>query len=337
MPFFSRPNLDDLQFKQTPNTVLSLSGQTRIRTWSGLTLSDGAGGDILVTASGASSATTEGYVLTYLNGSISLQPSSASGGTFTFDTDRATTRSGIPSVNVGGACTVNNFLEGYFFPAVGPSSSLSIASGGASREFGDSAVGNLCYRAERETNQICFVAVDDDADGSFDNIIVSGPIAGDCCGTVSYTYPGTCPIPPTGTSQTSVSYSVCVESTAVPTEVSTSSANITWRNKRFTLKSSTLYTDGTISAALSGGELSTSIGKTLSNQVFNNEFFYYVYPSSFGTPNFTVNGLPNNAWGNAGTGTLFKISYTNAQSYVNEYYVARSDSRITGTYNIVIS
>lgn len=335
MPFFSRPNLDDLQFKQTPTSVLSLSGQTRIRTWSGLTLSDGAGGDILVTASGASSATTEGYVLTYLNGCISLQPSSASGGTFTFDTDRATTRSGIPSVNVGGACTVNNFLEGYFFPAVGPSSSMSIASGGASREFGDSAVGSVCYKAERETYQICLVAVDDDANGSYNNIIVSSCIAGDCCGTVPYTYPGTCPIPPTGTSQTSVSYGVCVESECA--EVSTSSASITWRNKRFTLKSGTLYTDGTISAALSGGELSTSKSKTLSNEVFNNEFFYYVYPSSFGTPNFTVNGLPNNAWGNAGTGTLFKISYTNVNGYANEYYVARSDSRITGTYNISIS
>jgi hypothetical protein len=44
-------------------------------------------------------------------------------------------------------------------------------------------------------------------------------------------------------------------------------------------------------------------------------------------------GVPNDD----GSGTLFKISYTNAQSYVNEYYVARSDSKITGTYNIVIS
>ena len=86
MTFFSRPVLEELQFKQTTGTTLSLSGLTKIRTSSGLTLSDGVGGDVLITASGASSATTEGYVLTYMNGLISLQPSSSTGGTFQFDT-----------------------------------------------------------------------------------------------------------------------------------------------------------------------------------------------------------------------------------------------------------
>ena len=62
-----------------------------------------------------------------------------------------------------------------------------------------------------------------------------------------------------------------------------------------------------------------------------------MYPSSFGTPNFTVNGQPNNGWGNAGAGTLYKFDYTNTYGYKNQYYVARSDNRISGTYNIVIS
>ena len=46
MPFFARPNLTDEQFKQLKgdNEILTLSGQTRIATTSGLTLSDGAGG-----------------------------------------------------------------------------------------------------------------------------------------------------------------------------------------------------------------------------------------------------------------------------------------------------
>lgn len=330
MAFFSRPNLEDLQFKQTPGSVLSLSGMTRIRTWSGLTLSDGVGGDIPVTATGA----TDGYVLTYTSGLISLQASSASGGTTIFDTHRPTTRSGVPVVNVSGACTINNFLEGYFFPAVGPSSSISVASGGASRQFGDAGYGNLNYSATRETNQICLVAVNDNAVAGYNNIILSSPIVGNCSGTVAYTYPGSCPIPPTGTSQTTVSYGVCVKDTSQCTSIS--SASITWRNQRFAFQSTTLYTDASIVPALSGGELSTTKAKTIT-LTFNNQFFYYVYPSSFGTPSFTVNGLPNNAWGNAGTGTLFKINYTNSNGYLNQYYVARSDSRITGTYNIAIS
>lgn len=45
-----------------------------------------------------------------------------------FDSARPTSRSGIPSVNVGGA-TVGEFLEGYFFPAVAPTISFSSLGG----------------------------------------------------------------------------------------------------------------------------------------------------------------------------------------------------------------
>ena len=335
MSFFSRPDLSDLQFKQLADSELHLSGTTYFMKPDGLQIAGDSGTTIPIVGTGA----TDGFVLTYYDGSITLQASSASGGTTIFDTYRPTTRLGVPEVNVGveygGTCTINNFLEGYFFPAVPPSASICIASGGASREFGAAVYGNLCYEAIRETNPINLVAVNDNAVAGYNNIILSSCIAGDCCGTVAYSYSGTCPIPPTGTSQTSVSYGVCVET--ICSEVSVSSASIIWRNKRFTLQSTVLYTDGSISAALSGGELSTTRIKSLSNQIFNNQFFYYIYPTSFGTPTFTVNGLPNSAWGNAGAGTLFKIDYTNVNGYENQYYVARSDNRITGTYNIVIS
>lgn len=73
MPFFARPNLDDTQFKQLPDSCLSLSGQTRILTVSGLTLTDGAGSNIVVTAENASSHV--GDVLTYDGaGKIRLLP-----------------------------------------------------------------------------------------------------------------------------------------------------------------------------------------------------------------------------------------------------------------------
>ena len=334
MAFFSRPNLDDIQFKQTPGSELSLSGQTRFRSWSGLTLSDGSGGDVVVTASGASSATTEGYVLTYLNGLISLQPSSASGGTFQFDTHRETTRSGIPNVCVGGDSTVNNFLEGYFFPAVGPSVSVSLSN--SSREFGDGGSGTLCYCVIKETHPIEDISVNDNGVSGYNNAILSGGIPGDCCGSTTYTIPNTsCACPTTGTTQTSVTYGAyactCCD------EVDTGSQSVVWRNKKFILKSNVQYTDSSITTILGGGQLSTSISANLSGENFSNQFFYYVYPSSFGTPSFTVNGLPNNAWGNPATGTLFKIDYTNSNNYTNQYYVARSDSRITGNFNINIS
>lgn len=334
MTFFSRPNLSDIEFKQTDDSVLSLSGLTKIKNVSGLTLSNGQGDDVLINISGASSGTSENHVLTYTNGEITLKPSSSSGGTTDFNTDRITTRSGIPEVCVGGDCTINNFLEEYFFPAVGPTSSLSIATGGDNREFGDTSVGNLSYSATRETHEICLIEIDDDADGTYNNIIVSTPISVSCSGTIPYTYPFNC-ANVTGSTSTSVSFGVNVET--VCGESDSSSTSITWKNKKFTFKSSTLYTDDSIETLLTSGELSTSKSKTLNNESFNNQFFYYVYPEIFGIPTFKVNGLQNNAWGSESNNTLYKFNYTNSQNYTTRYIVARSDNRITGTFNIEIS
>lgn len=335
MTFFSRPLFDDIQFKQPVDSSISLSGLTKIKTTSGLTLSDGSGGDVTITASGASPS-IDGHVLTYVNGLISLQPSSVSGGTTILDTHRETTRSGVPTVCVGGECTISNFIEGYFFPAVAPTSSLSIATGGAIREFGNDTVGNLCYQAIRQTNPICLIAINDDGISGYDEFLVSTCICDDCCGIISYSLPSSsCVTPMTGTTQTSANYGVCVGT--ICGESSVSSASITWRNKRFSFKSSVLYTDSSITGILSGGEFSTTRSKTILNEEFNNEFYYYVYPTSFGEPNFAVNGLPNNSWGSSDNNTLYKFNYINAHGYINQYYVARSDNKITGTYNIEIS
>jgi len=85
MAFFARPNLDNVQFKQLDGSVLTLSGQTQIATTSGLTLYGGMSGGtpyyIPIIATNADNFD----VLTYCNGIISLQPSSASGGTGIYD------------------------------------------------------------------------------------------------------------------------------------------------------------------------------------------------------------------------------------------------------------
>lgn len=97
MGFFSRPNLDNLQFKQTIDSVLGLSGQTQILKTSGFTLSDGAGGNVIITASGASSATNM-FVLTYNHalGKIVLASGGTAGGLGLYPYDDHAT------VNVGG-------------------------------------------------------------------------------------------------------------------------------------------------------------------------------------------------------------------------------------------
>ena len=64
MTFFARPDLSDEQFKQLSGSTLTLEGTTQIVSTSGLKLSDGAGGNVILTAEGAAAA-TDGQVLTY--------------------------------------------------------------------------------------------------------------------------------------------------------------------------------------------------------------------------------------------------------------------------------
>ena len=120
MGFFARPRLSNEQFVQHADDVLTLTGQTQIATATGLTLTDGSGNNIPVTASGASA---DFDVLTYCQGVISLKPSAASGGTNIYDCASPST------CTVGGlsACTtisgqsVNWILEKILVPTLSSS------------------------------------------------------------------------------------------------------------------------------------------------------------------------------------------------------------------------
>ena len=89
MPFFTRPELIDEQFKQLAGTNLTLSGETN---FFGILKSKGVEID-------ASTNNILGYVLTFDGSKIVLQPSSASGGTGLYDlaSPSTITVGGIPS------------------------------------------------------------------------------------------------------------------------------------------------------------------------------------------------------------------------------------------------
>jgi hypothetical protein len=130
--FFSRPNLDDVQFKQIDGSILSLSGQTRILSPTGLTLIGDGNINIPIIATGASN----NYVLTYDDISdpsqpvIRLKESSGSGGTGSYGYTDLTTCS------VGGLgvdqCLYGNSLESIIHcmvsPALNPTLSAPTAS-----------------------------------------------------------------------------------------------------------------------------------------------------------------------------------------------------------------
>lgn len=337
MTFFSRPNLDNIQFRQDSGSTLDLSGLTRITNVSGLTLSDGDGGNILITASGASSSTV-GHVLGYDGNVIKLMPSSASGDTVYYCTSPTTTTVGGLSAgsNIYG-CSLSSILETILVPSVKPTASISLTPSTSSRQFGDLSTGSLSWCVVKNTNPISNISLSTDGSGTYNvNLLSGGSLSTSTGGTTTYTYNSGCAIPPIGTSSTQVSFRICATSCA--NEVASSSVNITWMNNKFNFGDTVLYTDGGINSILLSktGQLSTS--KALNTTVtLNNQFFYYVYPKSFGTPSFTVNGLPNNAWGSQSIGTLYEFSFTNSNGYVNDYYVARSDNRISGTYTIIVA
>jgi len=152
MAFFSRPNLDNIQFKQLDGSELALSGQTQILSTSGLTLSDGNGSNVIITADGANPA-TDGYVLTYDNASnkIRLALSSVSGGSTIYNGSSPTTCSvgglpaGTPIVGESLSCIIEQIVSPTLSPICTPNYvTLSITSATNPLEVGTGCVFTTC-------------------------------------------------------------------------------------------------------------------------------------------------------------------------------------------------
>lgn len=129
MTFFARPNLDSDQFKQIPDTVLTLSGQTRIANITGLTLYDNVN-DIFIPI--VVSDATNLSVLTYsdITSQITLQPVSGnSGGVYSGASPTSCTVGGLASGTAIANCSITSILESILVPTLSPtltSNSLSM-------------------------------------------------------------------------------------------------------------------------------------------------------------------------------------------------------------------
>lgn len=323
MKFVTRPDLSNQQFQQLSGSTLILSGETNF-------IGTLKSKNIEIDASVSDINSMTGHVLTFLpSGKIALAPTSA---TQLFDSNRTTTRQGIPNVNVGGN-TIVDFLEGYFFPSVPPSPTLSVSP--SIRQFGNSSTGNLNWSVVRNTNPITSIIVDGQ---SFI------PTGNNQSGVKPYSVSAANHTPATGTTQRTQVYNMTVQTAS---ETVNTNTNITWRHRRFWFKSSIVYnTSNTValnnlllSLTDTNREFATNRTKTFSPIAFSSEFFYYAYPKSFGfgASQYIVNGLVNNAWGNPNTGTLFEFTFQNSDNYFETYYVARSDNQLNATFNIVSS
>lgn len=331
MSFFTRVDFSDIMMKQLSDSSISLSGTTD---FVGILKSKG------VEIDGSITGATTGHVFTYLDGKIKLAPSEAGIGAIYQNANTIT--------NAFGDVTGTFFITGktfqetaaaMFYPSVPPGATISLQVGLNSRLFGDSTTGDTEWTATKNTNPIDIIEVDGGT-GYTSITVVDGNTQ---TGTTEYIVDSGNTNPITGTSQKTQSYSLRVTSTT--SEVTTSNTTITWRHKRYWFNNTNAYTSGdttTIIGILTGSsnnEFATSLAKTFSPIAFSSEYFYYVFPKHFGTPSFTVNGLPNNAWGSLTEvpPTLFEIQFTNEFGYLETFYVGRSDSKLSATFNIVAS
>jgi hypothetical protein len=122
MTFFARPNLDSDQFKQLTGTTLTLSGQTRIATTTGLALSNGSGSTIVINAKGSN---VVGNVMTFDGSEIRLMPSQGgSGGTSMYNppykTPASITLGGIPNGTTLTGRTLSSIIEQLLVPTLNP-------------------------------------------------------------------------------------------------------------------------------------------------------------------------------------------------------------------------
>jgi hypothetical protein len=60
-------------------------------------------------------------------------------------------------------------------------------------------------------------------------------------------------------------------------------------------------------------------------------YIYFAWPTSFGTPTFTVNGLLNTAW------TLVTRAFVNGSGHSSSYDIYRSNNLLTGTFVVAVS
>lgn len=312
MAFFTRPDLSSVQFKQMSGSTLTMSGATD---FIGTLKSKSV--EIDATLTGATSAIT-GHVLTYLGGKIRLAPG---GGDSAFDSNRVTTRVGIPSVNVGGS-SVKQFLEGYFFPSVPPSAAIS---GGGTRQFGNNVGFILSWIATRRTQPITSITVNglSVASGFFSALPVNGSVSSGTSATIA-------------NPNTNQTYNMIVTTTSESTPASTS---IAFSHKRY------FYGDNQDLIALSDAAITTNVNlhdpanaefaggkaKGSFNITFSGQFFYYVYPTVFGAAAFTINGLSNTDF------TFKDFVFVNPFGFSTSFRMYRSNNLLNGTFSISVS
>ena len=243
-----------------------------------------------------------------------------------FNGRRPITRSGYSGINLN-TDDINQFLENFFFPAVPPALSLSATN--TTREFGSSTLTTLNWSVTKQTRGIATINVAGNSVTVPTNINDDSDTAGSIgSGSVN-----------TNTSiNTNTTFNMSITD-SVGNAFNTS-VTVVYSNKRYwgrvdltsvgnpdltsnpSLAASVtpIITDGLILALNgagvgSGNEFASNRNKSYNGIDGAGQYLIFAFPSSFGTPTFTVNGLPNTAF----TKVRSNSPFVNASGY-SEFY-----------------
>lgn len=263
-------------------------------------------------------------------------------------------RSIAMQVAVGGAAigttfsgTIQDALDKILYPYVSQSNSLSVSS--SSRQFGSSTAVTLTWGVTKNSNSITSITVDGTS------VVATGNSQ---TGTKSTT--ATHSLVPTTVSEIQ-GYSI---STSDGTTTKTTSATVTWMNKRYwgyidltTCSPSnpdltvtpgvsnavgSFITDAKIKALTgagvgSGNELAVSLPRTFSNINAAGKYLCFAWPTLFGTPTFVINGLTNTAFTKV-RGSSYLNTFSNEYGFSGvNYDVWISNTAYNSATTVIIS
>lgn len=276
--------------------------------WVDLKGDAGASGGVVGGGSGSSGITEiiAGTNVTVDNTNPKKPIISAIGGDSAFDSDRPTTRVGIPSVTVGGA-TVAEFLEGYFYPAT--DLALSMNSLGGPYELG----------LERNLNLVATVTANDGIVSLRQFKQGATVISTEATDAMSETVSGI---------KDTVTYTAYVEY-----ELSGSPET------KSVSRTASFYAPSYYGVGAAGNENETWVKANLTKTIRANndltanfsptlERYYFAYPQSMGAVTLILD--PNN-FDITSAFTQFTATFTLADGSSEDYYIYRNNDDTTQT------
>jgi hypothetical protein len=215
----------------------------------------------------------------------------------------------IGGINAGmsfsGTFSVQQMFDMLLYPYITPGASISVDK--SLKEFGENPTVILSWNVTRNT-------------GTVSSIIVNGA-----------------PVVPTGDSQSGTSSASAIANTLTTFTMSVSdgtstingTTSVSWLNKRYwgifptlsPLTSPQIY--GLSGAGIgTGNELASNFSRSYNGINGGGQYLTFAWPTSFGTPTFTINGLPNTAF----TKVNSSFAFTNVWGYVENYDVWMSNT-----------